>query len=214
MAILLGKKVGMTQVYNEQGKLVPVSVIQAGPCVVMQVKNTETDGYNAIQLGFDEVKPVRRKKPQVGHAEKANTNPKKFVKEMRLPDDVEQQYEPGESVTVSVFSEEKYVDVIGTSKGKGFAGVMKRHGFGGFPASHGTERKHRAPGSIASFASDAGHGPGPKKGKKMAGHMGNCRVTTKNHDLVEIDEEKNLLIVKGSVPGPAGGYCIVRSAKK
>jgi large subunit ribosomal protein L3 len=214
MAILLGKKVGMTQVYNEQGKLVPVSVIQAGPCVVMQVKNTETDGYNAIQLGFDEVKPVRRKKPQVGHAEKANTNPRKFVKEMRLPDDVEQQYEPGESVTVSVFSEEKYVDVIGTSKGKGFAGVMKRHGFGGFPASHGTERKHRAPGSIASFASDAGHGPGPKKGKKMAGHMGNCRVTTKNHDLVEIDEEKNLLIVKGSVPGPAGGYCIVRSAKK
>jgi large subunit ribosomal protein L3 len=214
MAILLGKKVGMTQVYNEQGKLVPVSVIQAGPCVVMQVKNAETDGYNAIQLGFDEVKPIRRKKPQIGHASKANTNPKRFIKEMRLPDDVEQQYEPGESVTVSVFSEEKSVDVVGTSKGKGFAGVMKRHGFGGFPASHGTERKHRAPGSIASFASDAGHGPGPKKGKKMAGHMGNCRVTTKNHDLVEIDEEKNLLIVKGSVPGPAGGYCIVRSAKK
>ena len=204
----------MTQVYNEQGKLVPVSVIQAGPCVVMQVKSTETDGYNAIQLGFDDVKPIRRKKPQVGHAGKANTDPKRFIKEMRLPDDVEQQYEPGESVTVSVFSEEKSVDVVGTSKGKGFAGVMKRHGFGGFPASHGTERKHRAPGSIASFASDAGHGPGPKKGKKMAGHMGNCRVTTKNHDLVEIDEEKNLLIVKGSVPGPAGGYCIIRSAKK
>lgn len=214
MAILLGKKVGMTQVYNELGKLVPVSVIQAGPCVVMQVKNTKTDGYNAIQLGFDEVKPVRRKKPQIGHAEKANTYPKKFVKEMRLPDNVEQQYEPGESVTVSVFSEDKYVDVVGTSKGKGFAGVMKRHGFGGFPASHGTERKHRAPGSISSFASNAGHGAGPKRGKKMAGHMGNCRVTTKNHDLVAIDEEKNLLIVKGSVPGPAGGYCIIRSAKK
>lgn len=204
----------MTQVYNELGKLVPVSVIQAGPCVVMQVKNTKTDGYNAIQLGFDEVKPVRRKKPQIGHAEKANTDPKKFVKEMRLPDNVEQQYEPGESVTVSVFSEDKYVDVVGTSKGKGFAGVMKRHGFGGFPASHGTERKHRAPGSISSFASNAGHGAGPKRGKKMAGHMGNCRITTKNHDLVAIDEEKNLLIVKGSVPGPAGGYCIIRSAKK
>jgi large subunit ribosomal protein L3 len=214
MAILLGKKVGMTQVYNELGKLVPVSVIQAGPCVVMQVKSAETDGYSAIQLGFDEVKPVRRKKPQIGHAKKANAEPKKFVKEMRLPDNVEQQYKPGESVTVSVFSEDKSVDVVGTSKGKGFAGVMKRHGFGGFPASHGTERKHRAPGSIASFASDAGHGPGPKKGKKMAGHMGNCRVTTKNHDLVEIDEEKNLLIVKGSIPGPAGGYCIIRSAKK
>jgi len=214
MAILLGKKVGMTQVYNESGKLVPVSVIQAGPCVIMQVKSAETDGYNAIQLGFDEVKPVRRKKPQIGHAKKANAEPKKFVKEMRLPDNVEQKYEPGESVTVSVFSEDKSVDVVGTSKGKGFAGVMKRHGFGGFPASHGTERKHRAPGSIASFASDAGHGPGPKRGKKMAGHMGDCRVTTKNHDLVEIDEEKNLLIVKGSIPGPAGGYCIIRSAKK
>jgi len=214
MAVLLGKKVGMTQVYNEEGKLVPVSVIQAGPCVVMQVKNTETDGYNAIQLGFEDVKAIRRKKPQIGHAGKAKTDPKKFIREMRLSDNVEQQYEPGESVTVSVFSEEKSVDVVGTSKGKGFAGVMKRHGFGGFPASHGTERKHRAPGSIASFASDAGHGPGPKKGKRMAGHMGSCRITTKNHDLVAIDEEKNLLIVKGSVPGPAGGYCIIRSAKK
>ena len=214
MAILLGKKVGMTQVYNELGKLVPVSVIQAGPCVVMQIKSSKTDGYNAIQLGFEEVKPVRRKKPAIGHAKKANAEPKKFVKEMRLPDDVEQEYKAGESVTVAVFSEDQSVDVIGTSKGKGFAGVMKRHGFGGFPASHGTERKHRAPGSIASFASDAGHGPGPKRGKKMAGHMGHCRITTKNHDLVEIDEEKNLLIVKGSIPGPAGGYCIIRSAKK
>jgi len=214
MAILLGRKVGMTQVYNELGKLVPVSVIQAGPCVVMQVKSAETDGYNAIQLGFDDVKPVRRKMPEIGHAKKANAEPKKFVKEMRLPDDVEREYKAGESVTVTVFSEDKSVDVIGTSKGKGFAGVMKRHGFGGFPASHGTERKHRAPGSIASFASDAGHGPGPKRGKRMAGHMGHCRVTTKNHDLVEIDEEKNLLIVKGSIPGPAGGYCIIRSAKK
>jgi len=183
----LGKKVGMTQVYNELGKLVPVSVIQAGPCVVMQVKSTETDGYNAIQLGFDEVKPVRRKNPEIGHAKKANAEPKKFIKEMRLADDVEKEYKAGESVTVNVFSEDK---------------------------SHGTERKHRAPGSIASFASDAGHGPGPKRGKKMAGHMGNCRITTKNHDLVEIDEEKNLLIVKGSIPGPAGGYCIIRSAKK
>ncbi|TSA53935.1 MAG: 50S ribosomal protein L3 [Planctomycetaceae bacterium] len=214
MAILLGKKVGMTQVYNELGKLVPVSVIQAGPCIVMQVKSAETDGYNAIQLGFDEVKPVRRKQPEIGHARKANAEPKKFIKEMRLAGDSEQEYKAGESVTVAVFSEDKSVDVVGTSKGKGFAGVMKRHGFGGFPASHGTERKHRAPGSIASFASDAGHGPGPKRGKKMAGHMGHCRITTKNHDLVEIDEEKNLLIVKGSIPGPAGGYCIIRSAKK
>jgi large subunit ribosomal protein L3 len=214
MAMLLGKKVGMTQVYNESGELVPVSVIQAGPCVVMQVKNAETDGYNAIQLGFDEVKSIRGKKPQIGHAKKSKTGPKKFIKEMRIPDGLEQEYKAGDSVTVAVFLEDKSVDVIGTSKGKGFAGVMKRHGFGGFPASHGTERKHRAPGSIASFASDAGHGPGPKRGKKMAGHMGHCRVTTKNHALVAIDKEKNLLIVKGSVPGPAGGYCIIRSAKK
>jgi large subunit ribosomal protein L3 len=214
MAILLGIKVGMTQVYNELGKLVPVSVIQAGPCIVMQVKNTKTDGYNAIQLGFDDVKPVRRKQPEIGHARKANTEPKKFVKEMRLSDDVEREYKAGESVTVAVFSEVKSVDVVGTSKGKGFAGVMKRHGFGGFPASHGTERKHRAPGSQAGYGTDRGHGGNIKKGKKMAGHMGHCRITTKSHDLVEIDEEKNLLIVKGSIPGPAGGYCIIRSANK
>jgi len=168
-----------------------------------------SSGGNAIRI-----KPVRRKNPQIGHAQKSNTTPKKFIREMRLADDAEQPYEVGNSVTVSVFAEDKFVDVVGTSKGKGFAGVMKRHGFGGFPASHGTERKHRAPGSISSFASDAGHGAGPKRGKKMAGHLGNCRVTTKNHKLVEINEEKNLLVVKGSVPGPADGYCIVRSAKK
>ena len=212
--MLLGKKVGMTQVYDESGKLLPVTVIQAGPCVVMQVKTAETDGYNAVQLGFDDVKPSRRKDPQVGHAQKANTTPKKFVKEMRLPEETETEYKVGDSITVSVFEENKLVDVVSTSKGKGFAGVMKRHGFGGFPASHGTERKHRAPGSISSFASDAGHGGKPKKGKKMPGHMGNRRVTTKNHRLVAIDEEKNLLVVKGAVPGPAGGYCLVRSAKK
>jgi large subunit ribosomal protein L3 len=214
MAMLLGKKVGMTQVYDELGKLLPVTVIQAGPCVVMQVKTAETDGYNAVQLGFDDIKPSRRKNPQVGHAQKANATPKKFVREMRLPEEGEPEYSVGDSITVSVFEEDKLVDVVGTSKGKGFAGVMKRHGFGGFPASHGTERKHRAPGSISSFASDAGHGGKPKKGKKMAGHMGNSRVTTKNHRLVAIDEDKNLLVVKGAVPGPAGGYCLVRSAKK
>jgi large subunit ribosomal protein L3 len=214
MAMILGKKVGMTQIYDDLGNLVPVTVINAGPCVVVQVKSIDVDGYNAVQLGFDEMKLSRRKHPQIGHTKKAKTTPKKFVREMRLPDNAEQQYETGNSVTVSVFNEEKYVDVVSTSKGKGFAGVMKRHGFGGFPASHGTERKHRAPGSISSFASDAGHGGGPKRGKRMAGHMGNCRVTSKNHKLVAIDEEKNLLVIKGSIPGPAGGYCVVRSAKK
>jgi large subunit ribosomal protein L3 len=214
MAMLLGKKVGMTQVYDESGKLLPVTVIQAGPCVVMQVKTTETDGYNAIQLGFDDVKPSRRKNPQVGHANKANTMPKRFVKEMRIPGAAEPEYKVGDAVTVSVFAENKFVDVVGTSKGKGFAGVMKRHGFGGFPASHGTERKHRAPGSISSFASDAGHGGSPKRGKRMAGHMGHRRVTTKNHRLISIDKDKNLLVVKGAIPGPAGCYCWIRSAKK
>jgi large subunit ribosomal protein L3 len=214
MVMLLGKKVGMTQMYDEAGRLLPITVIQAGPCTVMQVKTVETNGYNAVQLGYDDVKPSRRKNPQIGHAKRANSVPKKFVKEMRLLNDAEPEYKIGDSLTVSVFAENKYVDVVGTSKGKGFAGVMKRHGFHGFPASHGTERKHRAPGSISSFASDAGHGGSPKKGKKMAGHMGNHRVTTKNHSLVGIDEEKNLLMVKGAVPGPAGGYVIVHSAGK
>jgi large subunit ribosomal protein L3 len=214
MAMLLGKKVGMTRLFNEAGKLVPVTVIQAGPCAVIQVKTAETDGYNAVQLGYDDFKPIRSKKPQIGHAAKANTTPKKFVREMRLPNESELEYKVGDSVTVCVFSESELVDVIGTSKGKGFAGVMKRHGFSGFPASHGTERKHRAPGSISSFASNAGHGGSPKKGKKMPGHMGNRRVTTKNHNVLAVDEEKNLLVVKGSVAGPAGSYCIIRSAKK
>jgi len=213
MAMLLGKKVGMTQFYDESGGLVPVTVIQAGPCAVLQVKTVETDGYNAVQLGYDDVKESRRKKPAIGHAEKAKAVPKRFVREMRLSEDAAPEYEAGESITVSVFAEENVVEVVGTSKGKGFAGVMKRHGFGGFPASHGTERKHRAAGSISSFASDAGHGGNLKKGKRMAGHMGNCRVTTKSHRVVSIDEDKHLLVVKGSVPGPSGGYVIVRSSQ-
>jgi len=203
----------MTQVYDDLGRLLPVTVIQAGPCTVVQVKTVEADGYNAVQLGYEDVKPSRRKKPQIGHAQKSNAAPKRFIREMRLPDDVEPDYKVGNSLTVSVFVENEYVDVVGTSKGKGFAGVMKRHGFHGFPASHGTERKHRAPGSISSFASDAGHGGNLKKGKKMAGHMGNRRVTTKSHSVVAIDEEENLLVVKGSVPGPSGGYVIVHTAK-
>ena len=214
MAMLLGKKVGMTQVYDDSGRLLVVTVIQAGPCTVVQVKTVETDGYTAVQLGYDDVKASRRKRSQMGHAQKSNAVPKKFIKEMRLPDGTELEYKAGDLLTVSVFAENKCVDVVGTSKGKGFAGVMKRHGFHGFPASHGTERKHRAPGSISSFASDAGHGGSPKRGKKMAGHMGSQRVTTKNHSVVAIDEENNLLVVKGPVPGPAGGYVIVCSAKK
>ncbi|MHC4114706.1 MAG: 50S ribosomal protein L3 [Planctomycetota bacterium] len=214
MAMLLGKKVGMTQVYDEGGSLHAVTVIEAGPCVVMQVKRRESDGYDAIQLGYEDVKPSRQKKPAKGHAKKAKTLPKRFVREMRFVDDAQPDWKVGQSITVSAFGESEVVDVIGTSKGKGFAGVMKRHGFGGFPASHGTERKHRAPGSQAAFGTDCGHGGNIKRGKKMGGHMGGCRVTTKGHSLFSIDEERNLLVVKGAVPGPAGGYVVVRSSLK
>ena len=210
--MLLGKKVGMTQVYSETGKMVPVTVIQAGSCTVTQLKTKETDGYKAIQMGFDDVKKSRQKKSAIGHAKKANDTPKRFIREFNLGEQ-QTEYKPGDKVTVESFAEIKFVDVVGTSKGKGFAGVMKRHGFGGFPASHGTERKHRAGGSISSHASDRGHGGNLKKGKRMGGHMGNARVTVKNHALVSVDTEKNLLVVKGAVPGPCGGYVIVKQSK-
>ncbi len=213
MAMLLGRKIGMTQVYDKTGAITTVTVIQAGPCRVMQVKSKESDGYSAIQMGFEDVKESRAKKPALGHAAKAKTGAKKFVREWRLSDDAETEYSPGDDISVSVFEDIEYVDVAGTSKGKGYAGVMKRHGFGGFPASHGTERKHRAPGSISSYASDAGHGGNLKKGKRMAGRMGGERVTGKRHRLVSIDQEQNLLIVKGSVAGPAGGYVEIRQSK-
>jgi len=213
MVMLLGKKVGMTQVYDEQGNLLPVTVIQAGPCTVMQVKTAETDGYNAVQLGFDEMKTSRATAAAIGHAKKANTIPKRFVREMRLPDTTKPEYKVGDSITVSAFSEVKYVDISGRSKGKGFAGPMKRWHFGGMPNSHGTERKHRSPGSQAGYGTDRGHGGNIKKGKKMGGHMGDRNVTTKNHALVSIDEAKNLLVVKGAVPGASGGYVVVRSSK-
>ena len=213
MAMLLGKKVGMTQVYDEAGKMLPVTVIEAGPCVVIQVKTIDTDGYNAVQLGYKDVKESRKTKPLIGHTAKAGTTPKKFVREMRLGKDEQPQLNAGDNVNVSVFAESKRVDITGISKGKGFAGVMKRYSFGGFPGSHGTERVHRHQGSIASYASDRGHGGNLKKGKKMPGQMGNVTTTTKNHNLVSIDEERNLLIIKGSIPGPSGGYVVIRSSK-
>ena len=213
MAMLLGKKIGMTQVYDDQGKATTVTVILAGPCKVMQVKTVQVDGYSAMQLGYDDVKQSRQKKPAIGHSAKADTTPKRFIREWRLNKNEDGKLSTGDDVSVSIFQDVKYVDVAGTSKGKGYAGVMKRHGFGGFPASHGCERKHRAPGSISSHASDAGHGGNVEKGKRMAGRMGGVRVSTKNHRLVSIDAEKNLLVVKGAVPGPAGGYVEIRTSK-
>ena len=213
MAMLLGKKIGMTQIYDKQGRILPVSVIQAGPCTITQIKTKEIDGYTAIQIGYDDVKASRQKKPQVGHCKKADTCPKYFVREIRLADDAQIEFEVGQALDVDVFADTNYVDVVGTSKGKGFAGAMKRHNFGGFPASHGCERKHRAPGSIASWGSDRGHGGNLKKGKRMAGHMGDERVTTKNHQLISVDKDKNIIVVKGAIAGAAGSYVVVKTAK-
>ncbi len=213
MVMLLGKKVGMTQVYNEAGQMTTVTVIQAGPCMVMQVKTPETDGYAAMQLGFEDKKARLVLKPEAGHAAKANTATKRFVREWRLEKGAELKYNAGDALDVNLFEGVTYVDVIGTSKGKGYAGVMKRHNFGGFPASHGTERKHRAGGSIASHATNRGNSGKIKKGKRMGGRMGNVRVTVKNHKLISIDPENHLLVIKGGIPGPNGGYVEIRTAK-
>ena len=212
LSAILGKKIGMTQVYDADGRVQPVTVVQAGPCSVLQVKTVDRDGYDAVQLGFEDVKVQRATKPQIGHAGRANARPQRFVREVRLsapPEDVE----PGQTVGVEAFEDVAYVDVIGTSKGKGFAGVMKRHNFRGLGASHGVERKHRSPGSIASHSSNAGTGGKPKKGKRMSGHMGHVRCTSRNHKLVSVDKENNLLLIKGAVPGAAGGYVYVRVSK-
>ena len=214
MAGLIGKKIGMTSIFSADGKSIPCTVLQVGPCVVTQVKTVETDGYNAVQLGFDDAKASRSTKAAIAHAEKAKTTPKKFVREMRLIGDAKAEVNPGDAVTVTTFAETKFVDIIGTSKGKGFAGPMKRYHFGGMPGSHGTERKHRSPGSQAGYGTDRGHGGDIKKGKKMGGHLGAKRITVKTHQLVSIDPENNLLVVKGSVPGPAGGYVVVRTSQK
>ena len=212
LTALLGKKIGMTQVYDDAVTLHPVTVVQVGPCEVLQVKTIETDGYSAVQLGFEDVKAHRAARPQIGHAAKASSKPKRFVREVRLEDDPS-DIEAGQTITLDVFDGIETVDVAGTNKGKGYAGVMKRHGFKGQPASHGVERKHRAPGSIGGHANNAGLGGDIKKGKKMAGRMGNVRCTVKNHKLISVDKENNLLLVRGSVPGANGGFLFVRASR-
>ena len=207
---LLGKKIGMTRVYDPSGGIVPVTVVQAGPCAITQVKTTDSDGYFAVQLGFEEVKPKLSTFPLIGHCAKSGISPRRHFQEIRLKDATDKK--AGDSVNVEIFNGVQYVDVIGTSKGKGFAGVMKRHHFGGQCASHGTERKHRSPGSIASHATWRGQSGKPKKGLRMAGHMGMDRVTTRNHPLVKIDTENNLLLIKGALPGPNGGLLFVRKS--
>ena len=208
---LLGKKVGMTRVYSDKGAIVPVTVVEVEPNVITQIKTADgKDGYNAVQLGFDECKPKFSTFAMIAHCAKAGQTPRRHFAEIRLKDATDKKL--GESVGVSIFDGVKYVDVIGVSKGKGFAGVMKRHHFGGQCASHGTERKHRSPGSIASRATWRGQCGKPKKGVRMAGHMGQDQVTTRNHPLVAIDTEKNLLLIKGCLPGATGALVFVRKS--
>ena len=205
---LLGKKLGMTQVWDANNKLVPVTVIEAGSNVVTQIKNVETDGYVAIQVAFGAIKPTKVDKPTAGHFEKAGVNPRRYLAEIRTADAAD--YSVGQELGVEVFEVGSKLDVVGTSKGKGFAGHMKRHGFAGVSASHGAHRNHRKPGSIGMSST-----PGRVfKGKKMAGRMGTDRVTTLNLTLHSVDAEKGLLLVKGAVPGPKGQLVFVRNAVK
>ncbi len=210
---ILGTKIGMTRVLGDRGTVEPVTVVKAGPCVVLQVKSRQKDGYDAIQLGYGEVKPHRSSKPMIGHAAKAATGPKKVVREVRLTE--ASDLSAGDVLTVEQFAEAsvEHVDVTGITKGKGFAGVMKRHGFGGKEASHGVERKHRSAGGIGGSA-DAGTGRGVKKGKRMAGHMGHERCTVSSVRLIKVDAEQDLMLIRGSIPGSNGSVVLVRRAKK
>jgi large subunit ribosomal protein L3 len=205
---VLGTKLGMTQVWDDGGKLVPVTVIEAGPCVVTQIRTGETDGYDAVQLAFGAIDPRKVNQPMTGHFEKAGVTPRRHLVEVRTSDAGE--YSLGQQVTVEVFEAGEDVDVVGTTKGKGFAGVMKRHGFHGVSSSHGSHRNHRKPGSIGGCAT-----PGRVfKGLRMAGRMGGVRQTTQNLTLHAIDAERGLLLIKGAVPGPRGGTVLVRGAVK
>jgi large subunit ribosomal protein L3 len=210
---LIGRKLGMTRILGERGVAEPVTVVKVGPCVVLQVKSKESDGYDALQLGFDDVKPHRSTKPQIGHAGKAGAGPKRITREIRLSEPATKA--AGDVLTVEEFTaaEVTYVDVVGTTKGKGFQGVMKRHGFGGMPGSHGTERKHRTSGGIGGQA-PRGRGRAIKKGKRMSGHMGDVRATASSLRLLKVDAANDLLLIRGSVPGANGSFVVVKKAKK
>jgi large subunit ribosomal protein L3 len=210
--MLLGKKIGMSRYFLEDGTNIPVTIVEAGPCVVTQVKSEESDGYNAVQVGFEDVVPSRATMPIIGHDAKANTTPKRYHREVRV-DEIE-DVELGQSLDVSIFEEVKFVDVIGTSKGKGFQGCMKRYHFKGLEASHGVKRAHRRPGSINGHATNLGTGPKPKKGKRMPGHMGNKQITCRSLSVINIQSDRNLLLIKGAIPGPNSGMVLIREAKR
>jgi large subunit ribosomal protein L3 len=204
---ILGRKVGMTQIFVADGTAIPVTVIKAGPCLVVQVKTTDTDGYAAVQIGLVEDKPAKLNQPLAGHFKKAGVAPLRQVEEFRI--DSGEELKAGDEVKASMFAEQDYVDVVGTSKGKGFQGVMKRHNFKGGRGSHGS-MFHRAPGSIGSSA----YPSRVFKGMRMAARMGGDRVTTKNLQIVKVDADLNLIYVRGSVPGPISGYVAIRRAKR
>lgn len=201
---ILGRKIGMTQIFGEDGRAIPVTVVEAGPCRVAQVKTPETDGYSAVQLAFGVARKAN--KPEAGHFAKAGVAPARHVVELRLEDG--SAYKAGDEIRADVFAEGEIVDVIGVTKGKGFAGGMKRHNFAGLSATHGTQRKHRSPGSIGACATPAR----VFKGTRMAGHLGHIRVTTLNLTVIKADPERNLLLIRGAVPGPRGGLVMVRTA--
>jgi large subunit ribosomal protein L3 len=205
---LLGRKVGMTQIYKENGTVVPVTVLECGPCTVLQVRTAERDGYHAIQLGFDDKKRKNASQAARGHAKKVSAEPKRFVREVRQvgPTEVSE----GQTLTVELFTPVTAVDVTGTSKGRGFAGVMKRHGFRGLRASHGVKRMHRHPGSSGPSADPAR----TQKGIRKPGHMGHETVTVRNLQVVQVDPTNNLLLIRGAVPGPNGGYITIRQTNK
>ena len=205
---ILGTKLGMTQLWDDDNKVVPVTVIQAGPCVVTQVRTPETDGYSAVQLGYGALKAKKVTKPAAGHFAKADVTPRKHLVELRTANASE--FTLGQELTADVFADGEIVDVTGTTKGKGTAGVMKRHGFAGLRASHGVHRKHRSPGSIGGCST-----PGRVfKGLRMAGRMGNDKVTVQNLKIHAVDAERGLLLVRGAIPGNKGSLVVVRSAAR
>lgn len=207
---MIGKKVGMTQVFDEKGNVIPVTVIEAGPCYVTQIRTDDADGYIAIQLGFSETKPQRLTKGQLGHLKKNNLPALRVLREFRVQGEVAGELAEGSEIKVDVFETGELVDVIGVSKGRGFAGTIKRHGFNRQPKTHGQSDRERAPGSVGMCAT-----PGRTlKGQRMAGRMGNDRVTIQNLEVVVVDPEKNLLAVKGSIPGAKGGIVMIRPARK
>jgi large subunit ribosomal protein L3 len=204
---ILGRKVGMTRIFADDGRWIPVSVVEAGPCTVVQCKTEETDGYTAVQLGFGEKKESRATKPEQGHCAKNGVAVQAVLREFPLGDG--DAPKPGDEVKVDMFEAGERVDVSGTSKGKGFAGVIKRHGFGGGPGGHGSHF-HRAPGSIGQSADPAK----VYKGKRMPGHMGHDRITGQNLEIVRVDAERNLLLLRGTIPGPKGGVIEIKKSVK